>query len=183
MKQKNWVKTLFSIYRCNTKLASAIDKFVQIKAHKPLYANLLNISSCSTLRLSDEIIALNNKKITLINMKYITEHILKSIKKVYARLLIMRYIENKKFLEISQILQISSRTTLRWHSNALGQGACILKKLNIDHQKMLNIINNEKWILDIFNKLEKQDESKRHALITEMQIIKIANKDYQCLTR
>ena len=126
MELKIWAKTFFSVYRILNKLASSIDKFVEIKAYSSFYTSIQNLPANNMIKVSEDLTCLINKKITLINIKLLTEKILANIGEEYARFIILRYIENKKFCDISEILHISMRTALRWNKSALEKSAKIL---------------------------------------------------------
>lgn len=181
MELNSWVKTLFSIYRVLDKLSESIDKMVKMKALGCMITGMENIAFNTTLKVSEDITNLTNKKINLINLKIITNNILKNIDKDLARLIILRYIEEKKFTEISEILKISIRTALRWHKIGISQSVFQLKRQGLPMAKLENLFKSEKWILSIYNSFDKntQTESKKYS---EFEMLKRACKEYKTLS-
>jgi len=180
MELNTGVKTLFSIYRVLDKLAGSIDKMVKMKAFGCMVTRMENLAFNGTLKVSEDINNLTNKKINLINLKIITTNILKNIDKDFARLIIMKYIENKKYLEISETLHISTRTAIRWHNAGIKQSVYQLKKMSLPMEKIENIFQKEKWILSVYSNLatEMRAENRKY---NEFEILNKACKEYKSL--
>ncbi|MDD2445752.1 MAG: sigma-70 region 4 domain-containing protein [Clostridia bacterium] len=150
MNMKNMVKTIFTVYRFLDKLASSIDKIVETRALNSFYVSLDNISYNDISKVTNEILELTERKVTLINLKVLANEVLKVLDKDYARLIIMKYIENKPYLEIAEKLNISERTVRRWHNNAIVLCAFYLQDNKYTLNKFLSLLKKEKWILQIF---------------------------------
>lgn len=174
-----WAKTFFLIYKCLDKLAKSIDIYVNIRASSCFYKNLKSITLCSTEKVCEDITALTNKKIDLINIKHITEILLKSLPEKAARFVILKYIEEKTFEETASILEISTRTANRWNISVLEKSAKILKSLGYNNNKLLSLIGGEKWVLSVANKVIEEDKIKHSTKLTYFVILHEAEKEYK----
>lgn len=179
MELKIWAKTFFSVYRILNKLASSIDKFVEIKAYSSFYTSIANLPANNMMKVSEDLTCLINKKITLINIKLLTEKILANIGEEYARFIILRYIENKKFCEISEALHISIRTALRWNNSSLESSAKILRENGFNVDKIKKLVNNEKWLFEVYEKLKVEAVQKHQSQTIYSSILKSATKEYR----
>jgi len=150
MSVKHMVKTIFTVYRFLDKLASSIDKIVETRALNSYYVSLENTSYNDISKVTNDILELTERKITLINLKVLANEMLKFLDKDYARLIIMKYIENKPYFEIAEKLNISERTVTRWHNNAVVLCNFYLQDNGYTLNKLLNLLKNEKWILQVF---------------------------------
>lgn len=173
------VKTLFSVYRVLDKLSGSIDKMVRLKAFGSMATTMENLAVNDTLKISQDINNLTNKKINLINIKVITTDILKGIDKDFARLIILKYMENKKYAEISQILNISIRTAIRWHKSAISASVLQFKKANLLAGKMENFFIKENWLLSVYETFQKNENLEKK--YNQKDIINKACKEYKSL--
>lgn len=176
-----WAKTFFSIYRCLDRLATAADRYVKVNAYKSFGTTLNNISATRTEKLSDNIIKLMNKKITLINIKILTEQMLMALPKNQARLVIMKYIDNKSLEERAELFKTSVRTVMRWDNAIIEACASFLQENGYDGVKLVSILGNEKWILKVAEKIVREEQSNNICKIPTSAIIAIAMKEYHLL--
>lgn len=176
MELKIWAKSFFSIYRFLDKLAKTIDSYVDIRACSCFYKNISSIVLCDTLRVSHDITALTNKKINLINVKVLTEKMLLVLPSNQARFVILKYFENKTFDETAERMEVSIRSVLRWNSDVMKKCEQYLIKNNFDEERLLDLIGNEKWILDVVKDLEEDEKNKHQKRILYFKILKEAEK-------
>lgn len=164
MELRIWVKTFFSIYRWLERITKTIDDYVDLRAKMCFYKNLSCITMCGTHKAVNDITMLMNKKISLINIKCLVEKILHSLPEKSARFLILKYVEDKTFAEVAQVMKISERTALRWNTATLKSGAKILQTLGYTSSKILILIENQRWLLNMarqFGLEEKVKHSKK----------------------
>ena len=92
----------------------------------------------------------------------------------------MKYIENKKYTEISQALHISVRTAIRWHKASIDASVYQLKRMGLSLEKLENLFCQENWILSVYNSFEKNEnnESKKY---NEFEILNKACREYKSL--
>jgi hypothetical protein len=178
MELKIWAKSFFSIYRCLNSLIKSLDGYIDIRASTCFYSTLSRLALCGTEKVFNDITALMNKKITLLNIKCLTEKLLSSLPESSARFLILKYIDGYTFEKTAESLEISTRTAMRWNISVLNRCAEILNAWGYTHKKMLEFVNNEKWIVDFYNKLlhEENQHSKKVAVIL---ILNEVQKEYR----
>ena len=177
MKLNIWAKTFFSIYRCLDKLTKAIDSYVKSRAYASFATPLANITFNSTQNITQNLVDLINKKITLINIKLLVEEILLGIPKKYSKYIIQRYFENNSFLKITKRFNVSIRTIARWDKKVLEYAAEYLKLNKYTSAKLASLIGKEKWIYDLV-KTGIENSSHKGYKPSFAIIMKKAHKEY-----
>lgn len=150
MQLKIWCKTFLNIYRSLEKITTAIDKIVLTSG--------LNMSA-DVYFTANKIIELTNRKITLINLKLLIEKQLSELPSIYAKLLILKYVDRVRGEDIALAFNISNRTFFRRHNAALKSFELCLKRNGKDHDTLLEFCKKEAWIIDLYNKLYEQEMS------------------------
>ena len=180
MELKIWAKSFFSIYRCLNILAKSIDDFVEVRASTSFYSSLSRLTLCGTEKVFNDITALINKKITFLNIKCLTEKLLSSLPESSAKFLVLKYIDGYTFEKTAEVLEISTRTAMRWNITVLNRCAEILRAWGYSHKKMLEFVNNEKWIVDFYNKLlqEENQHAKKVSVILILNEVQKECKKY-----
>lgn len=153
-----WSKTILTVYRYLERLSGAIDKIVlrsglssgNIYGQNYLYNNVLSISQ--------KIIDLSERKVTLINLKVLTEDIFKKLKREDLKILLERYVEGKKFKDIGEANNISLRTVYRRLEASENAFARFLSVRGYTDDKLLNMLSQEKWILSVHNHIKEKSE-------------------------
>ena len=164
-----WAKTLITIYRYLVPIAGAIDKIVLSKG---LHCGRFNMYDANDAYDSmQKIIDFSERKITMINLKILTESILLKIKREDARILISKYIDGVKFKDLAEKYEISLRTTFRRIDRGLQDFERLLTARGYDDEKIRTIVKDEKWILSVYKEFEKEAEeiSIYHFLPKEMK--------------
>ena len=156
MNNNNWSKTLLSVYRYLPRVTYAIDKIVKTRAYNSSYSTTNNISFNNVWNVANTILDLTERKITLINLKLIIEKALHSMDENSARILILKFIDGKKSNEIANLFNICLRTFFRKVNTALESFSKALIRMGYTNDKLLNMLKNEKWIMETFNKSEKE---------------------------
>ena len=72
----------------------------------------------------------------------------------FAKLLISKYIDGKKNLEIAKLHNLSLRTFFRRLSDAEKRFEGVLAMKGFDKNKLESYLNSEKWIIEIKERLE-----------------------------
>ncbi|MBO5310189.1 MAG: hypothetical protein J6A98_03220 [Clostridia bacterium] len=179
MELKVWVKTFFSIYRWLEKLAKAVDGYVTIRGVSCFYKNLRNITLCGTEKVVQDITGLMNKKISLINIKHLCDKLLCALPENLARFVIAKYVDDHTFEEVAKILDVNIRTTLRWNVAVLEKCTVKLQNWGWTHEKILHLIDHEKWILDLAKDIEIQQEINHSKKLAFFAIYHEAEKSYK----
>lgn len=153
-----WTKTILSVYRYLERICGAIDKIVMksalgscnIVGQSFFYNNVYSISQ--------KIIDLSERKVSLINLKILTEEVLEKISKNDAKLLIKKYFDGEKCREIAQDMDISMRTLFRKLESAQTSFSKNLKLKGYDDEKIFQMLKNEKWIVNVYERLKNKDD-------------------------
>ncbi len=118
-----WARIILTSYRNLERVITSLDKTVDCLAMQGFNYR----TSQSAEQLMNKIIDHIYRKEGLINLKVITEQIIKCMKAEYVELLELKFLKNKKFHEIADSLNISLRTVFRHYDKALNQFSCYLK--------------------------------------------------------
>lgn len=92
--------------------------------------------------------------------------------------MILKYIDGHTFLQTANCLGISERTAMRWNISVLNKCSSLLKCWGYTSEKLLDFVGREKWIVDLFNKIMKE-ETKHSTKITFFVILNEAEKEYK----
>lgn len=171
------IKTIFSIYRFLDKIADSIDKIVETRALNACHMCLDNTAFNDVITVSDDIMELTQRKITLINLKVLATSMIKNLDKNYARLMIMKYIENRPNIEISNLMNISERTITRWHGNAVVSSYFFLENKGYTLTKLLEMLKNERWILQTYYAFSQKSQKRQE--VENNHLIQHACKEYK----
>ena len=153
-----WTKTILSVYRYLERISNAIDKIVKRSAFASGYLSQQNYYYNNVLSVSQKIIDLSQRKITLINLKVLIEDVLKTISKKDAQILIERYIDGDKCKQIAQKYNLSIRTIFRRIESAEIAFAKTLKIKGYCESKLTNFLKDEKWITNVYCRLSQKEE-------------------------
>lgn len=179
MEIKIWVKTFFSIYRWLDKLAKAVDEYVTLRGVSCFNKNLRSITLCSTEKVAHDITELINKKINLINIKHLCDKLLRDLQSNLARFMIAKYVDGHTFEKVAEIMNVNIRTTQRWNSVAIEKCQYLMEKWGFNNSRILELIDYEKWILEVAKSIEKQQKNKHSKKLTYFVIFHEAEKAYK----
>ena len=141
--QNNWSKTLLSTYSYLETIVGMIDKTV-------LNYGINSSMSSDTEFVANKIITLTERKKFFINMKILTDNILKRIDKDIAKILVLKFVDKIKAETASQILGISIRTFFRKINIGINQFSHQLCLFGYTSEKMFKLFANEEWITEMF---------------------------------
>lgn len=128
-----------------------------------------------TRLLFDEIIALNNKKIMLINMKVLYDSLFAALKKD-ERLIIKEYANNKSLEEISKILDVNKSTVLRRINRAVQKCALALTSLGYDVKRFNDEFRDYAAIYCTYNRIKNEHRVRQNAAQKKAEEEKKANR-------
>lgn len=148
-----WTKTVLSVYRYLERICGAIDKIVLQKALSS--SNILgqNYHYNNVYSISQNLIDLSQRKVTLINLKILTEDILSEMSLKDSSILIQRYFDGKKMKEIAGGNEISMRSVFRKLANAESVFDRKLKLKGYDEKKLQEFLKDEQWILNSYSRI------------------------------
>lgn len=147
--QNNWSKTLLSTYSYLETIVGVIDKTV-------LNYGINSSMSTDTEFVANKIISLTERKKFLINLKILTDNILKRIDNDIARILVLKFVDKVKAETASQILGISIRTFFRKINIGISQFSRQLLLFGYTPEKLLQLFKNEEWVTEIYMTYSKK---------------------------
>lgn len=156
-KMKSWIKTIFMIYRHLPRIIDSIDKVFQARALNGGVMSGSAISYNNVYNLSDNLLKLTERKNALINLKVLTDSIIKGMDKKLAKILILRYIDGFNFKMLAEHFNISERTAYRRIDEALTMASMALEGLGYDKEKIEKEYKEEAWLFDISNESDAID--------------------------
>lgn len=154
---KSWIKTIFMIYRHLPRIIDSIDKVFQARALNGGVMSGSAISYNNVYNLSENLLKLTERKNALINLKVLTDSIIKGIDKKLAKILILRYIDGFNFKMLAEHFNISERTAYRRIDEALTMASIALEGLGYDKEKIEKEYKEEAWLFDISNESDATD--------------------------
>lgn len=159
MKENCWSKTLLGVYNYLETIAGAMDKIILKSALNSFNFSKLNYEKNNVLNISNRLIDLSERKITLINLKLVIEEGLKNIPQKDALLLVAKYINRMKIQEISEKYSISTRSIFRKLTDAEAKFLYALSTKGFTSHKLKEMLKNEHWIMNYYNELTMKNNS------------------------
>lgn len=152
-----WAKTILSVYRYLERICGAIDKIMLQSALGS--SNILgqNYFYNNTYAISQRLIDLSERKVTLINLKLLTDETLKSLKPKTARMLIERYFEGKKVKDMAEQEQTTIRTVFRRISLAEEKFGATLQKNGYNDFHLRKLLEHEQWIKNVYESMSSKN--------------------------
>ena len=153
-----WGKTLLSVYRYLERIAGAIDKIIMQSALGS--ANIVgqNYFYNNVYSITQKIIDLSERKVTIINLKLLIEEALASMDSKDALILIEKYIDGIKSKDIMQKHDISMRTVFRKLDSAIKGFVSALQKKGFSGAKLEKMLENEGWINNVYRRIADKNE-------------------------
>ncbi len=145
---KIWSKTLLNSYMCFEKIAEEIDNLVLTYGLDSCYLR----DEQAYLYSAEQMIELIDKKKLVINLKVICDEVIANMNPKFARILILKYIDNMKGADIAKRLGLSIRSYFRWVNEAVNAFSKKLNALGFSDQKLKEMCDSEEWIKRLYNK-------------------------------
>lgn len=153
-----WTKTILKVYRYLERISGAIDKIVLRCGLGSGNFNTQTLYYNNVLSISQKIIDLSERKVTLINLKVLTESILKKLKVEDSRILIEKYVDGRKYKDISSRNQISLRTVYRRIGASEETFSRLLVAKGYTSRKLSEMLAKENWILSVYNQFKEKND-------------------------
>lgn len=153
MESTQWTKTLLVVYKYLDNVAGAIDKIILKTALNSFYFSRNTYQQNNVYNISNRLINLSERKVTLINAKLLVEEILKNIPIKDARLLIQRYFERMKFKDIAKQNDMNIRTVFRKLATAENSFRIGLISKGYFDENLCEMFANETWILNYYKQI------------------------------
>lgn len=153
-----WTKTLLSVYRYLERIAGAIDKIVRKSALASCDISGKNFYYNNVFSISQKIIDLSQRKVTIINLKVLIEDVLKTMREKDAQILIERYFDSTKCKDIALSKGLSMRTVFRRLESAEQSFTNVLRSKGYCQSKLNTFLKDENWIKNTYLKIAQKDE-------------------------
>ena len=153
-----WTKTILSVYRYLERICDAIDKICVTSALSSTDILGQNYFFNNVYAISQKLIDLGQRKITLINLKLLTEDVLSKMKEDQANLLIEKYIDARKTKDIAIKNNLSLRSAFRKLTLAEESFDRKLNVMGYDDKKISNMLKDETWINNVYERLCQDDK-------------------------
>ncbi len=152
-----WAKTILTVYKHLERLSDAFDKIILksgLASGNVVGQNLFynNVGS-----VTQRIIDLSQRKITLINLKILTEKALLGLKKKDAEILLERYVDGRKCREIADESQVDIRTVFRKINSAEASFVKNLHMLGYDGKSLAKMLEEEGWIKNVYEEYAEKN--------------------------
>ena len=154
-----WSKTILSVYRYLKRMTYAFDRMVKSKAYNSFHTTSDNFAINNIFDLSESILDLTERKVTLINLKVLTDKALASMDKELAKILILKFFEGKKCDEIANLIHCSTRTYFRKLTVAYSAFYVALVNLGYDENRLEMMLKNENWIMLVYEDFSSYEKS------------------------
>lgn len=146
----NWSKTILGVYRYLPRVTYAYDNLVKSRAYNSNATNSFLLGFNDIMKVANSIIDLTERKNNLINLKVITDNMLRHIDLQSAKILVMKFIDGKKSNEIASLLHLGKRTYFRKLNYALESFASMLTRFNYTDSRLEDMLKDEKWIIRLY---------------------------------
>lgn len=153
-----WTKTILTVYRYLERICGAIDKIVLQSALNSSDIIGQNYFYNNVYSISQKLIDLSERKITLINLKVLIEDTLKNLNIKDSQILIERYFDGLKCKDMAEKRGLSIRTIFRKLTVAekTFQKRLLMKGYNDIRFKRW--LCNESWINNVYSQLSKNKD-------------------------
>ncbi len=157
MKEKNWMRTVFTAYSTIDKVLKAIDKQVLSES----LSSTSTFGAEDTLKLADSVLDKIHRKRKLCVLKYLTEQSVKSIKEENAKVLIFKFFDELSDEEICDILKISSRTLHRKIASGLNECYAFFVKNNCNASTLEKCFGDEGFLRGIYSRVTRKTKERK----------------------
>lgn len=148
-----WTKTILSAYRYLDRICGAIDKICLQSSLNSKNITRQNYHTNNVYAVTQKIIDLSQRKITLINLKVLIESCLSEIGKESAIILIETYFDGLKKREIAEKKRLSLRTVFRKIENAEQKFCRKLIFKGYEHKVLQEFLKSETWIINLHDQI------------------------------
>ena len=153
-----WAKTLLSVYRYLERLCGSIDKIINRTGLSSINVNSQTFYYNNVYSITQRIIDLSHRKVTLINLKLLIEDILQKMRPCEAKCLISRYVDGTKRRVMAEHEAVSLRTIFRRIERAEASFSKILLAKGYDEVKICKMLIDEQWIHNVYSRIAEKDE-------------------------
>ena len=147
-----WAKSILNVYSSIENYILKIDSTIE---------NISLMPEFGVDAITNKIIELSDRKISLINLKLVIEQLIASCKPKSIRIISLRHIQKLTMEEIADHLETTERTCYRMYANAIDEFVSNMKKYGYTSIWLYQNLKEEKWILHEFYKEYKKMENNK----------------------
>lgn len=159
MRNYNLARTILSSYNHLERLAGSIDKMIDASAIGSFYVSASTFQKFGVEAVTNRIIELSARKVTLINLKILIEDALSVCKPIHADLISQKYFERKGSKEIVATLNMAERTYFRKLCSAMNEFMANLERLGYNEKAIFDLIKDEKWLMRMYEQNVGEEQS------------------------
>ena len=148
-----WTKTILTVYRYLERICGAIDKIIMQSALGSSNIVGQNYFYNNVYAISQKLIDLSERKVTLINLKVLIEDTLTSLESADAQILIEKYFDGVKFKDLAEKHDFSMRTVFRKVENAEKSFKSKLAFRGYNDVALKKFLEKEKWITNVYDSI------------------------------
>ncbi|MBO4412558.1 MAG: DUF1492 domain-containing protein [Clostridia bacterium] len=156
MNTKTWAKTVLTVQKYLDRVCASIDECISKKSTAAFNVNTKNIYKNDCFCVANYMIDLIDRKKSLINLRVICNNALKSIDRLSAKILVLKFIDRMPSATIAKLLNLSERTYFRKLNAAYENFEDYLIQNGFDAEYFENSYVNEGWIMDVYDEISKQ---------------------------
>lgn len=145
-----WTNLLLKNYNNLVNFADAVDERIKSLAQSSASVML------SAMELSNMVIDLMQKKVSLCNAKVLVENVLKNLKEEEKRILILKFVDNVPIEVIAKILNQSLRTTYRKLGEAKRRFAETMMFMGFTDKELSSLFYKQLWIYEEYSYRKEQ---------------------------
>lgn len=153
MKNYFWAKTILTTYRYLERICNAIDNLVETNAIGSFYVSGTTYLKNGVEAVANKIIELSQRKITLINLKILTDNALNNMEQDSSRLLIEKYFDGFSAKYLAEERGLPMRTYFRHLERAEIKFLDEFERLGYKERDIQDMLQDEKWIMEIYRRL------------------------------
>ncbi len=150
---KNWSNTVLVAYSSLPKICRELDFCVKSRVKSAFQSKHLK-NGVTNEQLIGEIVALNEEKRKIVNLRFIVGEALKLLNETDKKILIMRMIEKRTFQDISEITEISLRSVFRHLACAEASFARNLKAAGFGEDWLEKEYGQDKYISPVKRRID-----------------------------
>lgn len=152
-----WVKTLICLHDVFVNIIKLIDKMVCAKASSATQGSaIFGDYKHGTFNQVQELLDLQDRKLSLINLYTLTETMVDSLPKKYKEFVSLKFYKHKKNQYISEELNIDERTAFRWSHYCLNELVKYCENNNLTDMFFACQTSGEPWIKEHYDKHYKR---------------------------
>ncbi|MDE6583704.1 MAG: hypothetical protein K2K31_03555, partial [Clostridia bacterium] len=145
------------VYRYLERISGAIDKIIMKSALGSSNIIGQNYFYNNVFTISQKLIDLSERKVTLINLKVLIESVLAEMDKKDAQILIERYFDGTKAKVLAESRNISIRTVFRKIADAEKSFTLKLHFKGFNDLKLNSLLSEEEWIKNVYRKFSDNE--------------------------